>query len=727
MRHRVLFESGLLLGCAALASACGGCGDEPPAQTVADVSMTTGAPDMGTPEPDAPTADMPVVTREVPGGLLLRMTPGRDTYPPGIRLLPEVETFDAWGDPADFAWEMTVEPAGAATLVGDRYELAAEGIVRFVACTVEPGPDGAPICGWDEVVVDVGPPTIEITAPARGAMLDALADPVITVEGRVTDSFGEISAFLNGVPLTLGEDGSFSADIAPRFGINHIEVAASDGLDPRTSTAELDVLWAAGYDAMTTPPVNYPDAVNLRLGQRFMDDRARPMTAPDGTTVTQDLADIMELVIRNFDIAGQIDNPVVDQSGFSLSVPSVAIGKPLVQIDIVDGGLELFVQLADLRADTTGFLNLNNTTLNLDGDLAAPMSALVVVEIDKASPTDPIVVTVESVSVAIEGATPNFASPEANAVFELASSALRTTLESLLLDTLEGSFIDELPALLSDVFTALDDALSNQSVELDTGLGAPITLNIDGDVQTLAAAYRDHLTASLSLLASTSATALHPSSRGTALLAPAGPAPFFDQARVQFGLNLAMVNSLLHALWQAGLLEADVTNVVPVNVDAAAISARLPPVVRPPLEGEPHDLVLELGQLEVETEILGRRDRYGVSVAAGLDFGLDQGALSVSLSTTPTIRTWLVSASEETPFLTPQALHDLITNDVWPQFTAAFAGGLSINLPAPDLSGLGAVAAPLGGLTLEYKELRPLAVRDGWVILDATMEGTLPP
>ena len=720
----IFFIAGLLG-----ASACGGCGDDPDNSAPApDVDMSQSDTSMP-PDEMGPTGepDLPVVDDDIPGGLLLRMTPGRDTYPPGIRLLPEVETYDASGAVAAYDWEMTVEPAGAATIVGDRFELAEEGVVRFTACTVKTRPDGSPVCGWDEVVVNTAPPVIEITSPLPGQMLDATAHPVITVTGQITDSFGEITAFIDGEPLELDQDGNFSADVEPRFGINHIEVAASDGLDARTSQAIVNVMWATDYAPITNPPVDFADAISLRLGQLFIDDRVGPMTSPDGTTVTQDLADIMSLVINNFDLSSQIPDPVIDQSGFLLRVPSIAIGKPLVQIDIIDGGLEIFVQMSQIIAQTEGNFTFNNTVLDLDGNITAGMSALISVSIDKAAPAAPIDVSVSAISVAVENATPNFASDEANAIFALASSVLRTTLEALLLDTLEGSFVDEIPALLAGVFTALEDVLADQSVDLDTGLGAPITLNIDGTVETLEAVFRDHLTATLNLEASTTVDGVWPDSRGTALLYATSPPAFFQQSRVQFGVRFALVNSLLHALWQAGLLDAVVTDVVPINVDNATLAARLPPVVRPPLEGEPHDVVIELGQIEIETEILGRTDRYGVNISTGIDFGLDQGALGVTIGDMPEIRTWLITSSEDQPFLSPAALRDLIRTQVWPQFTAAFAGGLSIPLPAPDLSGLGSVAAPLGNLTLAYKEARPLAIRDGWIVLDATMEGTLPP
>lgn len=711
-------------------TACGGCIDDPePAENSGANNVSD--PDMGG-EPDTSPDPDPDNSRPdpglIPGGLQLQMTPGRDTYPPGIRLLPEVQMFNAYGEEAEFDYEIVVEPDGAANIIEDRYELLEEGIVRFTACTLENGPEGEPVCGWDEVVVNVGPPTIEITSPLPGAELDETNDPSIEVTGTVTDTFGDPVAFLNGELLELAPDGSFAASVEPRFGVNHIEVAATDGLDGETAEAVADVLWAADYSPPATPSVNFANAISVRLGQLFMDDRMRPITQPDGTILTQDLADLLELVIKNFDLSMQIPDPVIDQSGFFLRVPQIAIGKPLVQVDIVDGGLEIFIQIGDMQAVTDGSLTIDTNVLDLTGSLTAGMSALVIISVDKASPSDPIDVQVESLSVAVEDATPNFASAEANAIFELAQSALRTTLETLLIDSLQGTFVDQIPTLLTDVFTALDDALSDQVIDLDTGLGSPITLSIDGDVRTLDTAFRDHLTATLGLTAETDVTDVHAGSRGQALLFPdKSPPSFYQASRIQFALPFAMVNALLHTLWDAGLLEVDVTEQVPVNVDRAELSAKLPPVIRPPLDGEPHDLVIELGQIEIETELLGRVDRYGVNISTGIDFGIDQGAISLQIGDMPRIRTWLISSSEDQPFLSADALADLIEGQVWPEFTAAFAGGLSLPLPAPDLSSLGNVAAPLANLTLEFRQVLPLGLRDGWLVIDASMEGTLPP
>lgn len=711
-------NSMLLLAAALSWSACGGCGEPSPHL---DTDVGVGADTDTSSEDDA----LVPPDRDLPGGVLLDVSPHNDVYPVGMRVVPTVTTYDAWGEPASFAWELTVEPADAVTPVDGRYELLREGVIRFTACTTDLGADDAPVCGWDEVIVNAAPPKIEIFTPQGGAMLDSTADPSIEVTGRVTDTFGEPQAFINGVALALDADGNFTAEVTPRFGINHIEVSATDGLHPQTSTLAVDVMWAHDYQPQGDPPVAFDEAVALRLGQLFIDDRVPVVTGADGTRMTHDLADIMSLVIQHFDLTDQIPNPVIDESSFTLSVPSVAIGKPDLQIDIVDGGLELFVRIPQILATTEGAFVFDGTTLSLDGSLMAGMSALILISVEKL-PGEDVNVVVDSLSVAIESATPQFASPEANAIFALASSVLRRTLEEMLIDALEGSFINEIPALLANVFTTLDETLSGIEVPIDTGLGAPVDLSIDGGLRGIDAVYREHITAMLQLEANTSVTNTYPDARGVPLLFPVAEQPFFQQSRVQFGVRFALVNAILSGLWQSGLLEADVTDQVPL-VSSAILSAKLPPVMRPPSDGEPHDLVIELGQVEVSVELQGQTDVFGVNISAGVDFGISQGAIGLGVGATPRIHTWLIDTTGETSRLSPTALRSLIETGLWPQLMDAVASGLEIPLPAPDLSGLGDIAEPLAGLTLEYLQTRELAIRSGWIVLDATMQGTLPP
>jgi hypothetical protein len=706
-----------------------GCGDddvEPgPAETTPSTTPDMGSnttPDMGEPPPS-------VVP---PSYLTLDIDPGRAVYVTGNRLLIDVTVYDAFGEPTDeLEYQLTVDPPTASEqLDNGRWELLEEGIVTFEACTNEPDRDGERACASRTIAVNDSPPDITITSPLPGAQLDATNNPMIVVEGEVSDTYGEELVWVRGTPVEVQEDGTFSTEVTPRFGINHIDVVASDGVRPDDTKVAVDVVWGNDYLPATPDSVEVAvaNAIRLRLGQRFFDDGMRTGSAPDGSIVTRDLADILELLVREIDFISQIPNPVVDSGGFTLGVTDVRVGKPVIMLDVTDTGLEFFIQVPDMVIDTTGSFTLNNQSLDLTGNLTARVAILAVLDVDKPNAMEPLTVTVSQLEVAVEDAMPSFASPEANAVFELASSALRTTIETLLIDTLRDAFVDQLPTLLTDVLGALDTALADQTFDLDTGLGAPLSLELDAGLSNVETRFRDGLYADLDATVRVpDAMPTFPQTRGTPrLFTGDAPDPFYTVPRMQFALSLPFVNSLLHTLWNAGLLDADISDVVPVQTDRAVISGKLAPVIRPPRAGEVNDFVLEVGQLELTIEFLGSVDTYGVYLGAGVDFGIDNGALTLTVADEPVIDVWLISTTSDTLFLTPEALESLMLTELWPSITDAIAQGLSIPLPAPDVGGLGTLAPSLQNLTLSFEQTRDVEIREGHLAVEAELVGTVP-
>lgn len=662
----------------------------------------------------------------------INMEPGRAVYSLGTALLANVTVFDLEGEPADgLTYVVTPEPASAATQNdAGRWVLEEEGAVTFTACAEKPGFEGEEVCASDTVIVDDSSPTIEVTKPAPGAELDAAAMGMIEVAGTVTDTNGTPALFINGVPVELTNDGSFESTVAPRFGINHIEFAASDGVNPATTETAVDVMWANDYEAVPDtgrPELDQPNGLILWLGQRFVDDGVPPGSAMDGSRLTKDLADIIELVLLNIDFLSQITNPVVDSSNFTLNVTGVDIGKPTVIADITDNGIEMYIQIKDLMVTTDGGLSIEGQNLDLDGDVTATFSALASLDISKSSPSDPVEVQVGQLALAVEEADANFASAEANAIFELAQSALRNTIESLLISTIEEAFVNQLPVLISDLLNGLDEVLADQTLDLDIGLGTPVTVNLDGGISTLETVFRNRIQADLDLAAYVDVMPAWPASRGIALLEPMPVGtPFFESSRIQLAVKTSFVNGLMHTLWNAGLLELDVTEQLPIAADEALISAKLPPLIRPPLEGQTDDFVVQIGQLELTLTLAGRTETHGINIETGIDFIFMDNNLAVTFADTPTFRTWLISSSEPKPLLSAEALESLLASQVYPQLLSALTDGLAIPLPIPDLSGLGNVAAPLANFELTLGSIRPVAVREGYIVLDAELNGRLP-
>lgn len=703
-----------------------GCTDDP---TLAPPPTPEDPDPVNVENPDDPRPD-PVlpVSPVFPKFVMVNMEPGRSVYGVGNALIPNARLIDEEGnDVAGATFTVEVSPAGAARLnANNRWELLREGTVRFLVCAEARNREGEAICGEDSLLVDNAPPKITITRPLPGAQLDAAMNPTIEVLGTVAESHGVPIVFVNGEEVPV-QGGTFAARVAPRFGINHIEVAATDQINPNTSVLGVDVLWAARYAPGMTdrPGMELDQGLAFWLGQNFIDDRRAPARLQDGTQTTDDLADILSLLLLNVDLSSQIPNPVINTASFTLSIPSIDIGKPVVVADIVNGGIEIFMQLTDVEIQTAGGLEIEGQVLNLNGRIYATMSALVRMDITKASASAPLEVEVSNITLAVESARSDFTSAEANAIFTLAQSVLRTTLEDVLVDTVNDTFVSELPALIEDTLGSLDTAFRDQTFDLDLGFGTPISLHFDAGISSITSRFRHSVYAPMFVTMNVDAPRNHTTSRGIPLMVTTPSDPFFQSSRVQLGIRLGLFNGLLHSLWDGGLLELDVTQQLPVQVDQAMLSAKLQPVIRPPLEGQPATFVLQLGQVELALSLLGRNDVYGLNLEADLYFDIVDDQIKLSFSATPTITAWVISSDNERPLLTPQGLKDLFLQQVYPQLLTAIGTGLSFPIPTPDLSGLGSVAPPLGTFSIAFELYRRIEVRNEWIVLDAALTGRL--
>ncbi|RDV36378.1 hypothetical protein DV096_19370 [Bradymonadaceae bacterium TMQ3] len=703
-------------------TACGA--DEGPNTTGQDTDVETDAGD----EPDV---EPQPAEWEAPAEVRVSVTPTRQAYAVGSRITPTATVYDGLNRRISPAVRWLVTPAEFVEKDGDenRWFVRQEGPVTFKACVDRE--DGEAICGSRITMVDAGPPTVTLESPLPGAQLLAAEHPTIEVSGQVTDPNPIVSVHVNGQAIELDEDGHFSTTFEPRVGLNAVNVTAFDGLHDREGYAEANFIWAPAYHpADVDGSVTLDDGLILNLGQNFFDDSQPLEILSEAQVATDDLADILYLVLRYLDLTSQLPDPVVDSSALTLRILDVAVNEPRVEIDVTDEGLQLFAQIPNLVATTAGGLEFNDQSLSLDGELSASLAVFAEISVAKASAEAPFEVELERFELALEQATPNFVSPEVNAVFELANSALRTSLESIILESVNLSFIDSLPALLLDVFTSLEGAISEQSFELDLGTGQPVALNFNGQISQLAPVYREGLDGIVQARLSTGVDPLFAESPGVPLLsAPTSALPYFQSSRLQIGLNTALVNGIFHSLWNAGLLTMDISEMIPAPfntlVQAAQIDGKLPPLVAPPQNGEPYDLMIYLGQLEIEMTWPDRVDRFGARIKVGANMGLSGGEIGITLAEEPDIHMWLISSTMDEPQLTADMLEQLMYDQLWPEIEGAFGEGLSFAVPAPDLGALGEFSPALADLQLTLQQSQPLATRQGFLMVDATFRGEL--
>ena len=191
-------------------------------------------------------------------------------------------------------------------------------------------------------------------------------------------------------------------------------------------------------------------------------------------------------------------------------------------------------------------------------------------------------------------------------------------------------------------------------------------------------------------------------------------------------MRLELVNGLLHALWDAGVLTADLKDYIGLQVQALDLHGKLPPVLVPPQAGEPFDLMIELGGLELVADFGNRADRYGVQARTGVTIDIIQNQIVLSVGTDPEIEVWLIDSSGGAPLLKPDAVRQLILDQVWPQVVGYLTSGLSFAVPVPDISGIGQLAPALANLELVLGLERGTLVREGFALVHAVMRAVLP-
>jgi len=615
--------------------------------------------------------------------------------------------------------DFTASPEGAASFgQNGSARLLAPGEVTLQACSRGRRPG----CAAITLTVDDGAPNLEVTTPAPGAQLDG---PVIEVAGSVADR-RDVNVFVNGQATALDELGRFTAAVEPAFGVVPIEVVASDGFaEPRE--VRFDVLWADGYRPAAVagrPGVALDDGIVLALGANLFDDGV-PVDPDADPVTTRDLADIVDLLLLETDLSAALPDPVVDQGpAFVLRIPDARVGASRTSADVTGDGIALTLHLDEVTVATEGQFDLAGVPLDLSGGIVASVSAYAHLTVRK--PADgPAEASVDQVDVALNEVRGAFADPGVNAAFAVAASPLRTTLEAQLRTAVAATLEDTLPALLTGALGTLDGSLSDVSVPLEVPGLPPLTLALDGGLGAVTPVPRRAIEAELQTAFGVVTTSRFPDSRGYPHGAWTGQDSRLRSPPVQLALRLDLLNGALHALWDAGLLELDAGSLIPPEaagfVQQATLNARIPPVLRPPRGASPWELVLDVGQLELDLTSLGVRSRFGVSLSAGVSLQLADDRLGLTLAEEPTVRTWLIEQDEaDLVLVTETTIEELFTSSLWPSLRDGLAGGLAFDLPALD--GLLGDLAP--GLRLSYGLAGPVGIRDGAMVLDVEIVGT---
>lgn len=586
--------------------------------------------------------------------------------------------------------------------------------------------------------------TLTVTSPMAGDEMVAADHPTIVVTGMVTTTsakYGVLGAWVNGAAAELDGSGGFSAQVAPEVGINHLKVEAGDGAGTML-VKEMDVMWAPEYLPQIAGTAGYqvPGGLDLDLGQGFFDSRMFGTTL-DLTTdpvVAHDLASALELILWNVNLASLINGGIHIQTSSSqldINIPSVTPAEIIADARITNTSgpaLELEIDLNGVFLATTGSFHYNNRTLQIDGGLSADMHATV--RLDMGALQDgTISVTATNVTADLGALVPMFTGPNANELdgfINVGNNDFRQLIETMIRNQLIPTFTDKLPPLLQSLLGATDSVLDNVSFTLDAKLGTAVTTVIDGRVGSLdvlpgpaIGQTPGHITVHQTVSVQTSNAPIHAASRGAARVASTPEVPVTNSASMHVLMQQDFLNTLLHALWNAGLLEGT-ASVGGIN---ATVSAKLQPFVRPTpdsaaciVQGSRCDITLQLGQLEVG--LPDYEQSFAINAQAGARVIVDGTTVSIVIQDVPTLTVWETSAVPGR--LTPDAIKDLVANVVWPELFGAISDKLKINLPIPDLAALGldTLSPNLANAKLELDVKQRASVTEGYLGLGGDIQ-----
>lgn len=441
------------------------------------------------------------------------------------------------------------------------FKFVAEGKALVAACLAN-NPD---LCANRTVVSDATGPVIEVSSPARGAMLTG--ELVVLVSGKAHDVLGEVAEVrLGGEPLALGTDGSFSAPMNVVHGLNLVDVTATDtfGNESRATRSFLfsNVYLPDGVAQLDLALVNHGLLA-------YLDDLLFYNNDP---SVPDNLTYLFEVILTDLDIGALLPNPVVQDQDLSvlclwdtydIYIQNITYGHADVKLAPVAGGVTLHISIPNFAGDfaiqTDGF-----ACADFSGSISAnALVADAMIEIS-ASPSGDLLVNVSQTDVQFDN-------------LQITLGGTPGTLLNWLIELFQGT----VASLLQDEFKKqVEEMVAGLTDTLAETLGAPIEIPLDPfvpgndpvllrlsmlfDKAYFTEAGAD-LDARLSITADNVVGIENPGSLGRGGCLGADDTPFaFDLAApepLELAGHIDLVNQALYSLWANGGLHLNVTSV----------------------------------------------------------------------------------------------------------------------------------------------------------------------
>lgn len=616
-----------------------------------------------------------------PENLAVALVPASSLFAVGGIATVVTLVTDAFGNEVPGAQVVFDSAPGVPSFGLGRFRFDAEGVFTLTA-TVLRG-DLEPLVGSVTATVNSVGPALSCAEPLNGAMLNQAPGGTIDVAVAASDVSGVGQVYIGDTLATLGDDGLYHAPYTTRFGINFVDVRATDvlGVPNTSSCAFLVADRFVGTDAF------FDDDIAFKLTQAAVDDNTR-------SGGINSLGDLLHTVLSSSQLTSTLSselraaNPLFNDCvqevcviGCSCAVSarvdvnSVRINGPnVVDMDLVNGGLRVQARVRNIVVD----LDVD-TTLDASGNASAS-EVYVDMTFDMRLQNGQPQISVRSVNeVNVTGLDINlsgFSGSILNLIIGFFTETLESTMEDAIRDFIRSSFND----VLDDVVSNLDVSSLGASFAVprldgsgDINLGFGIrfsSLSVNGSraLFGLGSRFSGPTTVAWPTLGA-------PYAPGSVLLDPS------TSRSIGAAVHLGLLNQALHTLWRGGLFEASIGGDVLGGSLPDGLSAQLSTLLPPVAVAAGDGVALQLGGASVQLVYPGIFDdpldiRLGAVASTAIRIvGTDEIAFDDVVIT-------------ELSFATDGVTLDAATRDVLEEFLRTFVQAIvddSLNGALPAL------------------------------------------
>ena len=245
------------------------------------------------------------VVHALPAALMIDKQPNQQVYAIGATVTIAHAVADRFGNPIDDAVIVDTSTLGNGAgpimnVNANAFAYGSEGSYHVHSQVMPPTEGGTDVSANLDLIVNQNGPAITCGTPVDGTMLNMAPGTAVAFTGTATDANGTMGVTVNGTPATVDAAGAFSASVTTRFGINFIDVIATDAYG--VTTAKVCTFLVANQWAPES--ATYADTVALRLGQSAIDDNNR-------NNGINSLADLLYTVANSSGLHSTLDSALL--------------------------------------------------------------------------------------------------------------------------------------------------------------------------------------------------------------------------------------------------------------------------------------------------------------------------------------------------------------------------------------------------------------------------------